>query len=159
VAQDAAVGATAYCGIRWGTQPKRAGAVARGQLVNVRAGGHDCYDRLVVDIDRGVAGYAVGYVDEVVRVDSGRAVPLRGGARLAVTVQVPALPTDAIFLPNGDLIDTSGYRTFRQVAWAGASSTQSRVALGLRARLPFRVFVLDGPGQGSQVVVDVAHRS
>ncbi len=30
--------------------------------------------------------------------------------------------------------------------------------LGVRARLPFRTFVLPGPGSGSRLVVDVAHR-
>jgi len=28
----------------------------------------------------------------------------------------------------------------------------------VRARLPFRVFVLAGPGNGSRLVIDVAHR-
>jgi hypothetical protein len=28
----------------------------------------------------------------------------------------------------------------------------------VRARLPFRVFVLRGPGSGSRLVIDVAHR-
>jgi hypothetical protein len=30
--------------------------------------------------------------------------------------------------------------------------------LGVRARLPFRAFVLAGPADGSRLVVDVAHR-
>jgi hypothetical protein len=32
------------------------------------------------------------------------------------------------------------------------------VGLGVRARLPFRVFKLDGPGEGSRLVIDVAHQ-
>ena len=32
------------------------------------------------------------------------------------------------------------------------------IGLGVRARLPYRVFVLDGSGGGSRLVIDVAHR-
>jgi hypothetical protein len=51
----------------------------------------------------------------------------------------------------------TGYQTFRQVAWAGSFEGQSTIALGVRARLPFRVFTLAGPGTGSRLVIDVAH--
>ena len=36
--------------------------------------------------------------------------------------------------------------------------SQATIGLGVRARLPFRVFTLTGPGSGSRLVVDVAHR-
>ena len=52
----------------------------------------------------------------------------------------------------------AGYSTFRQVAWAGSFEGQTTVGLGVRARLPFRVFALTGPGTGSRLVIDVAHR-
>ena len=51
----------------------------------------------------------------------------------------------------------AGYGTFRQVAWAGSFEGQSTIGLGVRARLPFRVLVLDGPGDDARLVVDVAH--
>jgi hypothetical protein len=53
--------------------------------------------------------------------------------------------------------DISGYQTFRQVAYAGSFEGYTSIGLGVRARLPFRVFTLDGPGSGSRLVVDVAH--
>jgi hypothetical protein len=34
---------------------------------------------------------------------------------------------------------------------------QTTLGVGVRARLPFRVTVLPGPGRHSRVVVDVAH--
>ena len=46
----------------------------------------------------------------------------------------------------------------RQVAWAGSFEGQTTIGLGVRARLPMRAFVLNGPGDGLRVVVDVAHR-
>jgi hypothetical protein len=57
-----------------------------------------------------------------------------------------------------ELVNVSGYRTFRQVAWGGSFEGQTTIGLGVRARLPFRVFTLDGPGSGSRIVIDVAHR-
>jgi hypothetical protein len=57
-----------------------------------------------------------------------------------------------------ELVDVSGWRTFRQIAWAGSFEGQTTIGLGVRARLPFRVFILDGPGTGSRLVIDVAHR-
>lgn len=56
-----------------------------------------------------------------------------------------------------DLVGVNGWDTFRQVAWAGSFEGQTTIGLGVRARLPFRVFVLDGPSGGSRLVIDVAH--
>ncbi len=42
------------------------------------------------------------------------------------------------------------------MTWAGSFEGQTTVGLGVRARLPFRVFTLEGPGDGSRIVVDVA---
>jgi len=41
---------------------------------------------------------------------------------------------------------------------SGANDGATLIGLGVRARLPMRVFVLDGPGDGSRLVIDVAHR-
>jgi hypothetical protein len=57
------------------------------------------------------------------------------------------------FADESELVDVSGYQTFRQVAWAGSFEGESTVGLGVRARLPFRVYTLPG-----RIVVDVAHR-
>lgn len=150
--------AAPYCGIRWGSLPKDANSGSPGELIDIRAGRHACFDRLVFDMSGPAKGYFVRYVDQVQRDGSGEVVPLRGGARLEVVVTAPAAPTDAWFTPTGELLNTSGCRTFRHVAWAGTFEGQSTVGLGVRARLPFRVFILDGPGTGSRVVLDVAHR-
>ncbi len=61
---------------------------------------------------------------------------------------------------DSEAVDVGGFRTFRQVAWAGSHEGASTLGLGVRARLPFRVTVLAGaPGRpnGARVVVDVAH--
>lgn len=147
------------CGsIRWGSLPKADFTGSTGKVVNVRAGRHACFDRLVVDVGGDLDGYVVRYVSQVARDGSGTPVPLRGGAKLQVIATAPAVATDAWFLPNGELLDPTGYRTFRHLAWAGSFEGQSTFGLGVRARLPFRAFILDGPGDRSRLVVDVAHR-
>jgi hypothetical protein len=129
------------------------------EITDVRAGRHACFDRLVVDVAGNVAGaYDVRYVPAVVADGSGDIVPLRGGAFLNVLVRAPVIATDSFFVSPGNLVDTSGYRAFRQVGWGGSFEGQTTIGLGVRARLPFRVAVLPGPETGSRLVVDVAHR-
>lgn len=148
-----------YCGLVWGSLPESSAAATAGLTVtDVRAGRHACFDRLVLDIDSPLEGWSVEYVDEVVMDGSGHVVPVRGGAVLQVVARVGVIPTDSWFVAPGTLVDTSRYRTFRHVAWAGSFEGQTTIGLGVRARLPYRVFLLDGPGSGSRVVVDVAHR-
>jgi hypothetical protein len=130
-------------------------------LTNVRTGRHNCFDRVVFDISGKPSGYSVRYVSNVCQDGSGFLVPLRGGAKLEIIVRSPAY--DDSYRPTyrpanqRELTNVSGYRTFRQVAWAGSFEGQSTIGLGVRARLPFRVFTLAGPGSGSRIVVDVAH--
>jgi len=77
---------------------------------------------------------------------------LRGGARLQIWIGLDG----QAFQPRNpsEVVGVRGYRTFRQVLWNGPGELD----LGIRARLPFRVFALDGPGSGSRLVIDVAHR-
>ena len=111
--------------------------------------------------DGRAGGYGVRYVARMTGLASGRPVPLRGGAFLEVVVRVPAYDLNGrvTFARAGrsKLVNVTGYRTFRQVAWAESQEGLTAVGLGVRARLPFRVFALAGPGTGSRIVVDVAH--
>lgn len=164
VVPSSAGAAEPYCGIRWGSTGEQSVStpVNKTHLVNVRAGRHACFDRLVVDIEGFTGSYRVEYVDAVTGIGSGDKLPLRGGARLSILVESPAYDDngDATYAPANprELVDTTGYDTFRQVAWAGSFEGQSKIGLGVRARLPFRTFFLNGPGQTTRVVIDVAHR-
>ncbi|MDQ2755023.1 MAG: hypothetical protein M3Y71_00395 [Actinomycetota bacterium] len=156
VPSGAASASTPYCGITWGSLPRAASGADGVSVTNVRAGKHACYDRLVID---GASWARVAYVGQVVHDGSGAPVPLRGGAFLQIittrsddTHRVTYDPAT----PN-EIVDVTGYRTFRQAAFAGSFEGQTTLGLGVRARLPFRVFVLEATGVPPRVVIDVAH--
>jgi hypothetical protein len=164
VGQVAPAARAPYCGITWGSLDKTATApVGSGESTvrNVRAGQHTCYDRLVVDLSGKARTATLRYVANVSMDGSGDLVPLRGGAKLQLVVQAPAYDENGhpTYVPadQRELVAVTGFRTFRQVAWAGSFEGQTTIGLGVRARLPMRVFLVSGPGDGSRVVLDVAH--
>jgi hypothetical protein len=149
------------CRTIWGSLPESAPPTITGHVTGVRTGRHRCFDRLVIDFDGDPSGYLVQYVPSLSADGSGANVPVRGGAILMVQAIAPA------YDDNGDATadparisatNVAGYRTFRDVEWAGSYEGYTTIGLGVRARLPFRVFLLDGPGNGSRLVIDVAHR-
>lgn len=150
-----------YCGIRWGSLAKSVPTMSADPLVNVRSGRHMCFDRLVLDVAGDVRGYDVRYVSAFHHEGSGALVPARGGAKLQVVARVPAYDAHgrATYVPRStrEVVDVTGYPTFRQVVWLGSFEGQTSLGVGVRARLPFRAFILDGPGTGSRLVIDVAH--
>jgi hypothetical protein len=139
----------AACSTPFGSLPRDDRAMGTGEVDTVRAGRHECFDRLVVDIDGPPAGYNVRYVDQVTADGSGAVVPTPGSARLQVIVRHPSF--SPVPLPT-----VVGFSTFRSVTNAGSFEGQTTYGLGVRARLPFRVFTIAG-GHG-RIVVDVAHR-
>ncbi|MGP9707527.1 AMIN-like domain-containing (lipo)protein [Brachybacterium sp. AOP24-D1-21] len=154
--------AAPYCGLTWGSLPESATGMSSAQIKNLRSGRHSCFDRLVVDLQGDVSGYTVQYVSRVSQLGSGFTVPLSGAADLEILINAPAHDGDyrATFSPRHrtQAVNVDGYRTFRQVAFSGSFEGQTLIGLGVRARLPMRTFVLDGPGDGSRLVIDVAHR-
>ncbi len=148
-----------YCKVMWGSQRKTAstgGTTAPG-LTNIRAGRHDCYDRLVFDLRRGnaISFYGVNYVPTMYYAAGDSVIPLRGGAKLSIMLSASQrASTGGTYQCTNctDLVNVSSYRTFRQVAWAGSYRNTPSIGLGVRARLPFRVFTLPG-----RLVIDVAH--
>lgn len=151
-----AASAHPYCGQVWGSLPRSVGGLSAGEVVNVRAGRHACFDRLVLDVDAPLTGWSVRYRGALSPTSTG--LPVRGGAVLEVVARAPAIATDAWFLPDGRIIDTSSFRTFRDVVFVSNTGGATTIGVGVRARLPFRAFVLPGPGSGSRLVVDVGHQ-
>lgn len=150
----------AGCRTHWGSLVKSADHATTGHVTGVRTGRHSCYDRLVIDLDGDRAGYRVEYVKSLAADGSGDPVAVKGGAIIRIIALAPAFDNGSPTVDSKKVSATnvSGYRTFRDVEWAGSFEGQTTIGLGVRARLPFRVFVLDGPGDGSRLVIDVAHR-
>jgi hypothetical protein len=153
---SAAAAPAPYCGITWGSQPKLVNPTTYPELTSIRAGRHDCYDRLVFDFSGQITGSWVNYVATMTSDGRGDVIPLRGGAKLSIVLHAPAYDDEGQATYHAanwsELVNVSGYRTFRQVAWAGSFEGMTSVGLGVRARLPFRAFTLPG-----RLVVDVAH--
>jgi hypothetical protein len=159
--------AAPYCGITWGSTAKSGGSnlpASADYLTNVRAGRHECYDRLVLDIrgSTSISSWQVAYANPVTAEGSGLPVALRGGAYLQITVGATDHEDSGrlTYAPANrrELVNVTGYTTFRQVAWAGSHEGYCSIGLGVRALLPFRVLTVAVPGFGVRVVVDVAHR-
>ncbi|QBI56435.1 AMIN-like domain-containing (lipo)protein [Streptomonospora litoralis] len=164
-------GASASCGITesWtlsaDVDPGSSGAPVR----DVRAGRHECFDRVVVDVHGTAAtGFDVSYVPEVKAQGSGKPVPVAGNAALRMIVRSPAQGTPGggtdqeplasvgeHFVPEDGLAD---WGSLRSVRFAGSFEGQTTVALGAREKLPFRAFArLDEDRDVRTVVVDIAH--
>lgn len=162
-APTTATAVTSECQTGWGSLMKQRAELGHQPLVDIRTGQHPCYDRMVFDVPGGTSdgpiGYRVEYVDSLHQLGSGEPVPVGGDAVLQVDIAAPSYdpetfePTyDAVAgepLPN---VDLSGYRSFRDAVFAGSWENVTRVGVGMRSRLPFRVFQLD-----DRLVVDVAH--
>jgi hypothetical protein len=135
------------CPTGWGSLAKVDNHSSTAPIVGVRDGRSDCYDRVVFDISGQAPGYSVRYVTTVFAEASGNPLNVPGGARLEVVLRSPANNQPAI--PS-----TAGFTTLRSIVYGGSFEGQTTFGVGVRARLPFRVFLLTNP---SRVVLDVAH--
>jgi hypothetical protein len=144
-----------FCGITWGSLPKTAGTLSQAPLFTTRTGQDTCWDRVVFEFDGAANGYDVRY-GEVYTEGRGLAMSpyTAGGALLGVHLRAPT----SIAVSGEHVANVLGYQTLRDVVFGGSFEGNSTFAVGVRATLPFRVFVLSGPGTHSRIVLDVAHR-
>lgn len=151
-----------YCGIRWGSLAKTGGSAGEHPLGTVRTGRHQCFDRVVFEFDGPADGYEVRYVSSLRTDGEGRQLGVTGGAILQVHLMANVFDQlghqHYVRMPGEHVAQVAGYRTFRDVVYAGSFEGRTTFGVGTRARLPFRVFRLSGPGSHSRIVVDVAHR-
>jgi len=134
------------CPTGWGSLPKVNSVSSQAHITSVRAGQNVCYDRLVFDVNGVSPGWSVRYVNTVFAEGTGAPLPVTGGAKLELVIRSLS---DTTRMPS-----VNGFTTFRSVVYGGSFEGQTTVGLGVRARLPFRVFTLPNP---SRVVIDVAH--
>jgi hypothetical protein len=124
-------------------------------LIDITTGRHADYDRVVLTLHHDAPGYRVRYVKTVRTDGSGRAVHLRGHRNLLVRL-TPANAHNDSGKPTygGAHRIYPGYPQLREVAFVGDFEATVSVALGLRHKAGFRVFMLQDP---TRIVVDVAH--
>ena len=151
------------CAPAWSTAEQRDDAMSGAPIVNVRAGVHRCFDRLVVDLAGPVGpGYTVHYVDVLTQLASGEPIPLRGAAFLEVIVRAPAIDENGISTypraGQSELVDVAGFGVFRQIAWGGYQEGITQFGVGLASRQPFDVTILPRSDGTTRLVIDVAHR-
>lgn len=151
-----------YCGITWGSLAKAGGTGSGAALDSVRTGRHECFDRVVFDFAGAADGYQVEYVSQVRSDGEGRALSMAGGAILRVRLLANVFDElghlHYAHVPGDHVADVRGYQTLRDVVYGGCFEGVTTFGVGVRARLPFRVFSLAGPGLSSRIVLDVAHR-
>ncbi|MGR3939269.1 AMIN-like domain-containing (lipo)protein [Streptomyces sp. BRA346] len=162
-AQATGAGTAAACATGWGSGEKTAPSGNAKPLENIRTGQHECFDRMVFDVKGATAAdhvrFDVRYVDALYQDGSGDPIPVNGGAILDIRVGAPSYDYESGHstypgkarqpLPG---VNVSGYQTFRDTRYGASFEGDTQIGLGVRARLPFRVFQSDG-----KVIVDVAH--
>jgi hypothetical protein len=134
----------------------RTGPIAH--LVAVRLARHEGFDRLVVEFADRVPGYTVGYSPLPARADaSGKEIPLPGANALIQVLLDPATADGwdggarTYLGPSTVTADTSA---ITEAKAAGDFEAVVTWVVGLRAKTPFQVLVLDGP---PRLVVDLQH--
>jgi hypothetical protein len=154
---------------RWGTGARAGGtAMTAAPLYRVRIGRHGCFDRVVFDINGPEpVGFSARYVPVVAADGSGVAVPVTGRAVLELVVRAPITGADSqghqpwVSPPavGQDMVGPArlaGWVSLTGVAFAGSFEGQSTVAVGVRDRRPFRVWISGGQHY-RHVVLDIAH--
>jgi hypothetical protein len=122
------------------------------QLVDVRVGEHDGFDRVVLELSgTATPGWGVAWADKAVAEGSGEVVPLEGDHVLAISASGTAMPEPGSFEvpqrlgPAGDIAE---------VQVNGWFEGYTQVFAGVEGDVrPFRVFTLTDP---PRLVVDVA---
>jgi hypothetical protein len=155
--------AAASCAVTWGSQTKAGGLAHTPPLLTARTGRHTCFDRIVFEFRGTASGYRVGYASEVY--SEGRGIALSpytaGGALLSVVLRNPAYDSagNSVFrhTTGYHAANVAGYSTLRDVVYGGSFEGQTLFAVGVRARLPFHVYRLTGPGAHNRIVLDIAH--
>lgn len=127
-------------------------SIGYSEVLNVRAGAHDCFDRIVIEVGTLYpVGFQVGYVDQVSLEGSGLPVSVDGGAVLRVVINT----WGKRFVQCNWRYD---WKSLREVTCAGSHEAMTTFAVGLDHRTPFAVYHLADSAKGTmRVIIDIAH--
>jgi hypothetical protein len=158
----------------WTADAKSGGdGMSLSALYLTRVGQHACYDRVVFDINGPrhaelpeAVGFTARYVPVVTADPSGEPVPVAGHAVLEVTIKAPIYGTDdqghqpwrpapkvgqSLIAP----VTITDLGSVTAVAFADSFEGQTTLAVGVRDRRPFRVWVSSDQGY-QHVILDIA---
>ncbi len=126
-------------------------------VTEVRAARHDGYDRVVFELagpGDAQAGWTVGYTDDPRTQGEGAVVDLPGEATLSVLLTGTSYPADtgAPAYDSSRLLLGDGLALVTDVSYGGTFEGQDDAFVGVRTRVPFRVFRLSSP---ERVVIDL----
>ena len=125
------------------------------ELVDVRTGRHEDFDRVVFEFTGALPGYRVEYVaPPIIACGSGMTVAVDGGALLLVEMNPAAAHNDAGETTFGPQELLPGLASILEVTTTCDFEGFATWVVGLTEEADFNVFTLDDP---FRVVVDVAH--
>lgn len=132
------------------------GTVAVANIVDVRVGTHDGYDRVAFEFEQGTPELTLGRATPPFTQDaSGAPIDVEGDSFLVLTMRGGTKQTDAgTSSYDGPLDFDPGQPTLVDLVEGGDFERQSTWYLGLTSEACARVIVLDGP---PRVVIDVEH--
>lgn len=131
--------------------------VAVANIVDVRVGSHDGYDRVVFEFEQGTPELTLDRADPPFTQDgSGLPVTVDGSSFLGLVMRGGTKQTDAGTSSYDGSTDFSpGFPTLVHLVEGGDFERQSTWYLGLAGETCVRVLLLDGP---PRLVIDVEHR-
>jgi hypothetical protein len=130
-----------------------AGAQSTPTLVDVRAGRHPGFDRVVFEFRGGLPRHRIGYVSQLVEDGSGNPVSVAGAADLQVVFQGANAHNENGSPSVGPRRFSPGLPAVKEIAQVGDFEAVVTYGIGLDRRRPITVSTLSGP---SRLVIDVA---
>ena len=129
-----------------------AGAQSTPTLVDVRAGSHAGFDRVVFEFRGAVPEHRIGYVDQLVEDGSGDPVSVAGAADLEVVFQGANAHRENGSPTISPRRFSPGLPAVKEIAQLGDFEAVVSYGVGVDQRRPIRVSTLSSP---SRLVVDI----
>jgi hypothetical protein len=130
-----------------------AGAQSAPTLVDVRAGRHPGFDRVVFEFRGAVPEHRIAYVDQLVQDGSGNPVSVAGAADLEVVFQGANAHNEDGSPTISPRRFSPGLTAVKEVTQLGDFEAVVSYGIGVDRRRPLKVTTLSGP---SRLVIDVS---
>lgn len=132
------------------------GSVGVANIVDVRVGAHDGYDRVVFEFEQGTPDLTLAQATPPFTGDaSGLPIEVNGDSFLSLTMRGGSKQTDeGTSSYNGPTSFDPGFDSLDALVEGGDFERQSTWYLGLTAESCARLIILDGP---PRIVIDIEH--